>query len=228
MDSFIEFFQGGHLVVSALAIFVGLVITVYSKIFKPFYQFCNNRDEDSERIKAIMAELFPNGGSSFRDAIDRIEVRQLLSEQRQRIFFQDLNLAVCETNASGECIWVNRTFARLTGRLPSELLKFNWVNAIAEEDRDRVMSEWLTAVEQRREFNSHYSVLHTSGEKIPVYARTFPLYGIERKVINNSATTVIGHIGLVTIDDHDFEKYSKYFSKHRYDLSAVNMPRLDI
>lgn len=67
------------------------------------------------QINAITAELRPNGGSSLRDSINRIEqcqkeisTRQLISDQRQRAILSDMNFGVLETDASGNCIWANR------------------------------------------------------------------------------------------------------------------------
>jgi len=225
--SIVNLFHDGYFVLSTIIAAITLGIMLYTKLFKPLFLYVQEDKVLHQKLEVIMRELFPNGGGSFRDAIDRIEIRQLLSEQRQRVFFQDLNLSICETNAAGECIWVNRTFARLTGRLPSELLKFNWVNAIVPEDRDRVLKEWMAAVEQGREFVAHYKVLHSTGTDIPVYARTFPLYGIEKSV-GGKFTNIIGHIGLITIDDPHPENYAKFFGKERYDLATVGMPRLDI
>ena len=220
-------FEQSTALFSAIIAGITVIALLWKKIIKPLYIGLSKFYDLVDNIELVVAEFTPNGGSSIRDAVDRIEIRQLLSDQRQRVFFQDLNLAICETNADGECTRVNRTFARLTGRLPSELLKFNWVNAIDPDDRDRIFKEWLSAVEAKREFSAHYNILHINGTKIPVYARTFPLYGLE-KLDKGKVQAVVGHIGLVTIDSHNPEVYLPYLGKNVHDMVTPDMPRLDI
>ena len=96
-------FEQSTALFSAIIAGITVIALLWKKIIKPLYIGLSKFYDLVDNIELVVAEFTPNGGSSIRDAVDRIEIRQLLSDQRQRVFFQDLNLAICETNADGEC-----------------------------------------------------------------------------------------------------------------------------
>jgi len=59
----------------------------------------------SEQVRFIVCELKPNGGASVRDSLNRIELRQVLQEQRQWAILSDMSVGVFETDAEGEFIY---------------------------------------------------------------------------------------------------------------------------
>lgn len=138
----------------------------------------------ASQVQNINAELKPNGGSSLRDSINRIEqcqkeisIRQLISDQRQRAILSDMNFGVLETDAQGNCVWANRMYTRLTGRSLDELVGKGWINTIAHDERDRVLEDWNSAIEDCREFESTYHVATPDGERIRITARTIKMRG---------------------------------------------------
>ena len=87
----------------------------------------------SQQMEFVVTELKPNGGASIRDCLNRIELRQLLSDQRQWAVFADMAMGVFETNAAGGFIRVNRKYLRITGRSLEEVKGSGWVNTIAAQ-----------------------------------------------------------------------------------------------
>jgi PAS domain S-box-containing protein len=130
-------------------------------------------------IEEIKHQLTPNGGSSLRDAVDRIETRMILTEQRAKLLCMDSPMAVFEADAAGEFIHVNRTFARWTGRSQSELTGNGWVNTLSPADRVSVYSDWLDAISQEREFTAEFSLRDADGAPIKVHCSAFPM--LDRK-----------------------------------------------
>src|SRR5437868_3178306 len=72
----------------------------------------------SQKCDSISAQLQNNGGSSIKDALDRIEVRQNIFEQRQRVQFSQSSYGVLELDSEGRAVWVNRQLCLLQERLP--------------------------------------------------------------------------------------------------------------
>ena len=147
--------------------------------------------EVSKQLNFIVSELLPNGGSSVKDALTRIERSVALTNERQRARMLDSKDMVFETDPDGNCIWVNRTYARITKRLPAELLVYGWVNAIAPEDRERVNNEWYKSVHENREFDMEFNFATPELELIPARVRSYKM--------RDSHDKVVAYLGSVTL-----------------------------
>jgi len=145
----------------------------------------------AKQLDFVASELLPNGGSSVRDALNRIEHSVALTNERQRARMLDSVDMVFETDSEGNCIWVNRTYARITNRLPAELLGHGWVNAIAAEDRNHVTEGWYTSTRENREFDMEFSFATPEGVKIPARVRSYKM--------KDTHDETLGYLGTVTL-----------------------------
>ena len=84
MDTPVQVVVGAAAVVAALGV-------IWHKAIKPFARGCVRA---LEAIEWVEGELKPNGGSSTRDAIDRMEIRQVELKHQQAKF--DDRLTVVE------------------------------------------------------------------------------------------------------------------------------------
>jgi PAS domain S-box-containing protein len=114
-------------------------------------------------LKAILAfieaELRPNGGSSIRDAVNRMEMgieaankKIDLVAQRQ---LQRTNLdatGLWETDRAGRFTFVNPAMARLAGAAPEDFLGLGWKTHVHPRDRAEVSASWQSAVQDERDF----------------------------------------------------------------------------
>lgn len=103
-------------------------------------------------LTEVAKEFRPNGGSSMRDAIDRLEKKSSLSEQRTRALISCLDIPCFESDAKGQCVWVSKKWTELAGISLEEAQGNGWVVALPEHERERVFEEWQSAIEQEREF----------------------------------------------------------------------------
>lgn len=123
-----------------------------------------------EGIGVLLSEMKPNGGSSLKDQINRIENRQLYLDGRSKAMLNEDFNGVFETDEDGRCNWVNRRFIRMTGRSFEELRGHGWHNIIHPEDRERVEKEWDSAIAENRAFMVSYRMIHP--DRDPVIVRT--------------------------------------------------------
>lgn len=99
-------------------------------------------------LKDIHSETKPNGGSSMKDAINRIEgkmtahQRALLDLRQEEAWF--------EANIDGDWCWINHACERALGIHRDDAAGRGWFSIVCTEDRDAVRTEWNHAVREYR------------------------------------------------------------------------------
>lgn len=137
----------------------------------------------------IVTQMKTNGGSTWKDQMNRIEGKLSMLEQRYSVI--QLDSPVYETDAEGLFISVNRTFCRLTGRTEKECIGNGWINTIVDDDRKRVFHEWNYAVENGVEFNAIFNMVHTDGHIVKVHSIA--------NIMRNLSGAVSGYLGSLDI-----------------------------
>lgn len=130
-------------------------------------------DELQDQLGFVLSELKPNGGSSIKDAIERIEDCVGLTNEVLHARMLDSDQMIFRTDEEGRIRWVNRTFARTVQRLPAELHNHGWYNIIAEPQRDRCVERWTDAVKEKRELEMTMDFKTPDGATFPVLLRTY-------------------------------------------------------
>jgi PAS domain S-box-containing protein len=72
-------------------------------------------------------------------------------------------VGIFQTDADGNCLFVNRRWCELAGMSPEQARGAGWVQALHPEDRDRVRREWYEAAAAGREFLSEYRFRSPAG-----------------------------------------------------------------
>lgn len=154
-----------------------LVLFIYNKYIdiKDFFIGIRNTITTVDWLKK---ELQPNGGSTIKDSINRIDkevkdVKHLISYScaKQGVFFDFLGysedgLGLFESNELGECIYASPKYYEITGCTEVDVKGNGWVNLIDESDRDRVFTEWQHCIAQKRPFILDYDIIHKKTHEI--------------------------------------------------------------
>lgn len=134
-------------------------------------------------IEKITHEFRPNGGSSIRDAINRIEARLISLERVQGALRQDGPLGIFQCTTDGKNVDVNRTYCRWLGVSKQDLMGWGWrsylADASAREDYD---NEWKQAFEEGRECEFTIAFKTSDGEIVHYLVHTYPLADQNNKV----------------------------------------------
>lgn len=154
---------------------------LHKKFIKPIFNFFEAVDNSIDILSKMDYEFTSNGGKSIKDAINRIELRQISQEHRIHAILSHWPLAFFESDSNGMCIWVNKTYSRLTGKSIDELRGNGWLNVIAEEDREKVSKEWFSSIDQQREFSLKYRIITATGKIIPVICHSSLVYDKNNK-----------------------------------------------
>jgi PAS domain S-box-containing protein len=144
-------------------------------------------------IEDIKAEFKPNGGGSQHDKLEQlIEMAEF-----QRSFFHATldtsNTAYFRTDEQGKMVWCNRSYTRMLGVTPAEVYQFGWVNVLDPNQpdgyRDRVVTMWLHAVNNKREFSETIHYIKSDGTQFSAHVIAFVI---------KSNLGMFGHFGEVT------------------------------
>ena len=174
----------------ALVAFIAGCATLYKVVLKPGYKMFKKMQKLFETVEKIDKEFSPNGGGSMKDTLNRIEARQMKSEQRQKVLLLDSDDLIYETDANGETTWVNRTYTKLVNKGIDELRGNGWISCIHPEDQDEVMEEWKTCFKQSRDFDMNFRML-ANDRVLNVNSKAHPLVDDKSRVIGYLGQTII-------------------------------------
>lgn len=133
-----------------------------------FWKLYKKIREIYEKINLIVKELTPNGGSSIKDQVNRIEHRLNGLDFFQKMHLDMLELPVFMTDGKGSCVWANRACLNMLGRQSSDMMGFGWESIIHQEDRDRVTKEWYDSIREERSFDLQYRYVSSDDSVILV------------------------------------------------------------
>ena len=165
-------------------------------VFYPFAgeQRAKARAEKTEKIvEAILVELKTNGGSSLKDAINRIEDNQLRGNSLTHLILaRDDGLAAFMTDKDGLYDWISPAHQKLTGRGLDEVQGRGWFSFIHDDDCEHVREAWLSAVKGGWPFSTRFRIVRRDGSAVGVHSTANPLMAGQR---------VVGWSGLISIEE---------------------------
>jgi PAS domain-containing protein len=161
---------------------------IWTKAIKPMFDIFQSNYKNLKAIPALVEdmaqlketvrkEFSPNGGSSIRDILDRLESNQVVMAAQQDIQLHTQKLAIIRMNNDGDVVSVSEPLCALLKRQKEELLGKNWINVICPDDRDEIQSGWMSAVEDHRNFSVHFNCCGDDNELIRVMMKANPLPG---------------------------------------------------
>lgn len=120
----------------------------------------NKQDAVNKQIKD---KLFPNGGSSIDDKVEKIIVGVSALQMGQRNTLDILDIASWESDSEGRFVYVSTSLCELMGATPGELLGNSWVGDVAHFDRDAVLKAWHESIRYASGFNIKFSIKKSDG-----------------------------------------------------------------
>ena len=146
-----------------------------------------------DALQAILVELKTNGGSSLKDAINRVEDNQVRTNSLTHLILaRDDGLAAFMTDHNGLYDWISPAHHKLTGRPIDEVGGWGWLSSVHPDDADHVREGWASAVTGGWPFSMRFRIARRDGETILVHSTANPLMAGPR---------VIGWSGLISVED---------------------------
>lgn len=180
---------------------IGKAINDY--IIKPVMIKINkkkSRDQKLDEIIGSMTELkaqfYTNGGSTIKDQLNRMEVRQLFSDKTAKITVDVLGMGLYQTDKDGSRIESSPSLCKILGRSEYELRGTNWQSWIDPKHKENVIKEWNRCVKDRSEFSASYDFIRNDNKKVSVQVHAAP-------IIDNMTGRFVGYVGMVTEIKHN-------------------------
>ena len=121
----------------------------------------------------------------LEDAHDELQK----SERRYRMLSASAPIGIFETDAGGQCTFVNPEWERIAGIPFHEALGGGWKKVLHPEDRAKICEEWARAIDGQRGFDAELRFCRPDGETRWIYAR-----GVN---IRSETGSISGYVGTV-------------------------------
>ena len=131
--------------------------------------------------KKIDEHLKPNGGSSVRDALDRIEIQltQLEASQRAILDLHEETTGHFLAGKDGHFFWVSDKFSELMDIEREDCLGLDWIKAIKESEQMAMYSNWAFIKNTKSTANFTFST--KSG--VSVLFRSVPVIDSKDRIV---------------------------------------------
>lgn len=130
--------------------------------------------------------------ATFQDISERRQAELALrqSEQRYAALAKVAPVGIFRNDLQGNCLYGNETSFDMIGLGEAEALGQGWIRVLHPDDRDRVVQNWISFVQEKAPFSCEYRFLRPDQSVIWVYGQSIA----ERDTTGN----IIGFIGTIT------------------------------
>ncbi len=137
-----------------------------------------------------------------RDVSDRkrSEREVIASQRRYSILANASPVGIFQTDAVGNCTYVNERWSQITGLTLEEAQDDGWLKVIHPQDRERFRQEWDHAAGQNVIFQSEYRFCNSWGEVNWVFGQAVAEYDADG--------SLLGYVGSIT-DINELKKAEK-------------------
>lgn len=106
----------------------------------------------AQKVEDVHKQVHANGGTSMSDQINLIRDRTLLNDAAFRAYQDADDVMTFRADAQGQFTWASDLLEQRLGLRESNVTGMGWLSGVADEDRDSVRKEWLSAVHDGRTF----------------------------------------------------------------------------
>jgi PAS domain S-box-containing protein len=128
----------------------------------------------NEELAATNEELQVSNQS-----INELNAELRESEERFRIMAEGSNVMIAVGDEKGAAVYFNEPWSKVTGRTPSELMKFGWVDLMHPDDHVRVMKAFTDAFAKQEPWEWEFRMPDGYGGWLWLLARGAPRFRVD-------------------------------------------------
>lgn len=152
-------------------------------LFKNVAELLKKIETISDKTETIEKEITTNGGSSLKDAVNRIDATTFYLENKIRFREQAENLATFEMDAGARCTSVSTGLCDLLDYSAGDFMGRDWLKIVVQSERDLVLSGWKTANENQIPFDQiHNLVTGKTGKICLARVEAHPFYNRKKEL----------------------------------------------
>jgi len=164
------------------------------------------------RVKTKAQDEIGETARAFNSMASRLESSYSAvkkSEQRYQALMEVSPVGIFNTNAAGECIYVNERYSEITGLPQERFYGTGWGDTLHPDDRQQVIDDWVKCVEAGTPYVGEYRIVSADGHVVWVYAQA-----VKSDVADS------GYVGTVT-DVTQLKTVEQELARHRDSLEEL-------
>ncbi len=137
--------------------------------------------DDTPELRIVLSDI--TGLKESEAALAR-------SEERFRTLTENVPSLVYVTDAKGECIYVNRRWREAAGMTSEEAYGNGWLNAVHEDDREKIAEQWQRSVQSEGLWGFEYRFKNREGKVTWVYGTAEKIMAADGSVVGFAGTNI--------------------------------------
>ncbi len=128
----------------------------------------------------------------IRDMTERLQTERELqeSEARYETLANVSPVGIFQTDSRGNTTYVNPTWCQISGLTKEQALGFGWLNAVHEDDRQKLVQNWRQSTTVRQTSLADYRFVHRDGSIVWVVGQAVPELDANHEIV--------GYVGTIT------------------------------
>jgi PAS domain S-box-containing protein len=185
---------------------------------KGVLSLCSHRSDyfsknETELIEQVVGEIsFAMEKMAEEEARKQVKKALQKSEKRFQALVEASPVALCETDAKGNCIFVNERWKDLSGLSTQQARGSGWFKAVHEDDREKLEKSWQVFSTGQGSWSMDYRFQKPDGKISWVIGSAIPLFDEDGKVS--------GFLG-ANIDVTDRKIYEQTTQRHARLTEAI-------
>lgn len=206
------FIAGGEVVITfILLVLVGVLLTRNLAILAGAASEMSSGNL-SVRVKIKADDEIGETARAFNGMATRLESSYnslKKSEQGYQALAEASPVGIFNTNAAGECVYVNERYSEIAGIPQSKFYGTGWGNTLHPEDREKVLTRWVDCVNTGAPYVDEHRLVSAAGNVVWVYVQA-----VKVDVVDG------GYVGTVTDVTH-LKSIEQELARHRDSLEEL-------